>query len=256
VNPLLALGIAAIVAGLGRRARALSGDGSIAATAVGTSILAFAGWPGLAVLGVFFLGSTAVSRLASAAAPRSDQADTEVRDWRQVLANGGAAMVGATGELLRPGLGLWLVSVSLAAAAADTWATAFGGMSRTPPRDVLRRIPVPAGTSGGVTWFGMVGGLMGATLVGLVAASMGRSGPLYLASTAIGFVSMLVDSMLGSAGQARFHCSACDLPTERRVHRCGHRTEWRRGWRWLDNNGVNAVATGFALLVGLVAWFW
>jgi len=255
VHPVLALAISGLVAGLGWRLRALSADGAVTAVAIGLAILTFIGWPGLAILGTFFLTSTFVSRVAAAADPGSEQAKTEIRDRWQVLANGGAAAAGALAEPVVSGLGIWLVSIILAAAGGDTWATAFGRMSPRPPRDLLTRVRVPPGTSGGVTWFGTTGGLMGATVIGLVAASVTGYWPLYFAAAAIGFGAMLFDSVLGSAVQARFHCGRCDQPTERRIHDCGAPASWKRGWRWLDNNAVNAVTTVVAGLVGLAAWW-
>ncbi|MBL8985422.1 MAG: DUF92 domain-containing protein [Gemmatimonadetes bacterium] len=252
---LLAAGVSAAIATVAWILRALSVRGALAALAVGTLILWPTGWPGCAVLGTFFVGSTLVSRIAARAAGPSDQADTQTRDERQVFANGGLAAFGATAEWIAPGLGFWLATVALAASGADTWATAFGSLSPRPPRDILTRRPVPAGTSGGVTWFGSSGGFMGAASVGLVAVTMGGPGPLLLAAAFIGQAAMLFDSVLGSAWQAGFHCARCDLPTERRIHRCGARTTLTRGRAWLDNDGVNALAGGAALVLGIVSWW-
>ena len=87
------------------------------------------------------------------------------RDTWQVLANGGAAAASAIMPIL-PEAVLWMVTASLVAAAADTWATSFGGWSRTDPRHILRSQPVPPGTSGGVTLLGSAGALAGAASVG------------------------------------------------------------------------------------------
>jgi uncharacterized protein (TIGR00297 family) len=251
---LLALAISAVVAGLGWWRRALTADGAAAATAIGTAIVSQTGTTGLAVLGTFFVGSTFVSRVASRIDPASEQSRTEVRDARQVLANGGVAALGAFAEPWVPGLGLWLVTIALAAAGGDTWSTAFGRLSPRPPRDIVTRQPVPAGTSGGVSWFGTTGGLVGATLIGLVAATVSGQWSLYPAATLIGFVAMLADSVLGSRWQARFHCARCGLATERRRHDCGSATDRVGGWGWLDNDAVNATATVFAGVVGVVTW--
>lgn len=253
---MLALTIAAAVSWLGWWRRALSADGAVAATGIGLAILFFTGFDGLAVLGTFFVGSTFVSRVASQVEPTSDQAQTERRDRWQVLANGGAAAGGALAELLVGGLGLWLVTIGLAAAGSDTWSTAFGRLSPRAPRDLITRRPVPPGTSGGVTWFGTTGGLVGATLIGLVGATVSANWRLYLAATGLGFGAMVIDSFLGSKWQARFSCPRCEVGTERRHHDCGTATRHARGWPWLDNNGVNAVATAIAVLLGLMAWSW
>lgn len=251
----LAVGVSAAIAGLAWMFRALSGRGALAAAVVGAAILWPTGWAGCAVLGAFFVGSTLVSRVAARVTGPSDQADTQIRDHRQVFANGGFAGLGATAEWLAPGLGFWLATVSLAASGADTWATAFGGLSPRPPRDILTRQPVPAGTSGGVTWFGSSGGFMGAASIGLVAVSVGGPGRLLLAAAFIGQGAMLLDSILGSAWQARLHCPRCDAPTERPIHRCGTPADLIRGRAWLDNDAVNALASGAALVAGLVTWW-
>jgi uncharacterized membrane protein len=170
-----------------------------------------------------------------------------------VLANGGAAALGACTELLVPGLGLWALTGALAAASADTWATSLGAFSRHPPRDLLSGTPVPRGSSGAVSVVGMLGGIAGGALVAGVAALAGRDVGLLPAGLAIGVGGMLLDSLLGSSVQARFSCPVCAEPSERRRHRCGRPTQLVGGWRWLDNDGVNAVLT---LLSGLAAATW
>ena len=64
---------------------------------------------------------------------------------------------------------------------------------------------------------------------------------------------MIADSILGATLQAHRHCDRCDEPTERVVHRCGSLTRQTRGLRWLDNDGVNAIATvaGATVAVGV-----
>jgi len=249
-----AFALSAAIAATAWRLRALTGDGAVAAIAVGTAILATTGWPGCAVLGAFFGSSSLVSRLWSRAGDEACEAKGETRDRWQVLANGGVAAVAAIAAHRIPGLGIWLVTIVLAAAASDTWATALGALSTRPPRDILRGARVAPGTSGGVTWLGTGGGLAGAALVGLVGLGVTGSWILFTATAAIGFGAMVVDSMLGASVQGRFHCPRCDRATERRIHRCGERVQHQRGWRWLDNDGVNAMATGFAALAGLAFW--
>lgn len=250
----LAMAISAAVAVAAWRLRALSVDGAIAATAIGAAILTPLGWAGLAVLGTFFGSSTLVSRLATIARDAGREADRETRDARQVLANGGVAALGALAEFRTPGLGLWLVTIGLAAAGGDTWATALGSLSPRPPRDLLTWRQVRAGQSGGVTWFGSSGGLLGAALVGLAASAVGGSGRLFLTAALTGAGAMLIDSGLGSALQARFRCESCGEDTEQRRHRCGSATIPTRGIRWIDNDTVNAMASGCAVAAGLLLW--
>ena len=253
VTPPLALLLGVLVAGVAWRARSLSTSGAIAAAAVGAAVLAGAGWWGGVALVTFFVGSSTVSRLCPDPAAASGETKGGERDAGQVLANGGAPAAGALLGLLAPGASLWIVTMGLAAAAADTWATSFGALSRTPPRSIVSGKRVPPGTSGGVTMVGSLGGILGATTLALIGRLATRDPRLATGALLIGTAGMFLDSLLGALAQARFHCPNCDVTTERPVHRCGARTVQIGGIRWLTNDGVNALATSAATFAG---WWW
>ena len=236
------------------RAGTLTLSGAVAAWTVGTLVLYGTGWNGGAVLAAFFISSNLVSRVGPQRTlvqldPKSDR-----RDLWQVYANGGAA---AAGALAAPGeLGLWLVTATLAAAAADTWATSLGTRRGMAPRLLGFGRTVPPGTNGGMTLIGSAGGVMGALIVSATGALASGTVAMILAGTLIGFSGMVVDSILGAALQGRFHCPTCDEVSEWRVHRCGRPTVFKGGVRWLDNDMVNLLATAFAAGVALVSWRW
>lgn len=242
VTPPLALGLALAVALIAWVAQALSADGAVAAWLVGTLVLGLLGWSGGAVLLAFFLPSTLVGRWGTRPTGVSD-ARGERRDAVQVLANGGAAALGACAELLAKGLGFWVLTGALATAAADTWATSLGSRSLHEPKHLLRRNAVPRGTSGAVSWFGTLGGGLGALSVAATATLVMRAPRGGLVVLLIGIAGMFLDSLLGATVQGRLRCPACAVSSERRRHRCGARTERVGGWHWLDNDGVNALAT-------------
>ena len=253
--PALAAAIAAPLAFAAWRARTLDPGGALAAWGVGAAVLAAAGWTGGAVLLTFFISASALSRIPPALPLALDPKGSR-RDARQVYANGGGATFGAllvVAGVLPPTAGIWIVTASLAAAGADTWATSIGGASRVGPRDLLSGQPVPPGTSGGVTRLGTAGAAAGAFLISLPAAFSGHSAIL-AAGTIIGMGGMLLDSALGATVQARFCCPRCGTRSEWPQHRCGTRTRHEGGWRWLTNDGVNAIATGTAALAGWAAW--
>jgi uncharacterized protein (TIGR00297 family) len=212
------------------------------------------GWNGGAVLAAFFISSNLVSRVGPHRAPVRLDTKGDRRDVRQVYANGGvaaAAAVAAAGDL-----GLWLVTATLAAAAADSWATSLGTRSGMNPRLLGFGRSVPPGTSGGMTLIGSAGGAVGALIVSGTGALMTGTVALLPAGTLIGLAGMVVDSVLGAVLQGRFHCQTCDEPSEWRVHRCGRPTGLRGGLRWLDNDMVNFLATAFAAGVALWCWRW
>jgi len=233
-------------------ARALRPSGAAAAAALGTVVLAAAGWPGGLILLAFFLPASAISRLWPGP-PSSLDAKDDRRDGWQVLANGAAPAVAVA--FLGPGSALLAFSAGLAAASADTWATAVGMQSRTPPRHILRGGVVPRGTSGGVTALGSAGAVVGAGLVALAAApALGWRGAAV--AFGVGMGGMLLDSALGAGLQGRFRCPKCNADSERKVHRCGGVTQHLGGCPWLTNDGVNALVTTSATAVGWAAWAW
>ena len=217
---------------------------------MGIVILASTAWAGALVLAAFFVPTTLAGRATAARAPELER-QAEVRSARQVLANGGAAMLGSLLEFRSPGSGVWVLTVSLAAASADTWATSIGRLSPTLPTLLGTRTRVPPGTSGGVSWWGTAGAAIGALLVALTGLVTLPETRLVGLAFAIGWGGMFFDSALGARAQARFRCPRCASLTERRWHDCGTRTTLESGWRWLDNDSVNLLATLTAALIGV-----
>jgi uncharacterized protein (TIGR00297 family) len=211
------------------------------------------GWIGGAVLAAFFVSSSLVSRLEAGAPPKQLDPKSARRDLWQVYANGGMAALGA----LLPAdiaLRMWLLTGSLAAAAADTWATSVGVTSKVPPRLLWSGRTVLAGTNGAVTLRGNLGAIVGALVVS-ASGAIGAGLPLLLPlGTLIGFAGMLVDSFLGAVFQGRFHCIQCDQASEWRTHRCGSPTVRTGGVTWLNNDAVNFLACSFAASASWIAW--
>jgi uncharacterized protein (TIGR00297 family) len=248
-------GLSAFAAFAGVVAGALTPTAGVMAAGVGTAIGIGTGWPGLLALGAFFVTASTVSILAERFQPGWSDAKGNRRDPRQVLANGGvAAVAGLVGLVLSREAALWIVVPSLAAASSDTWATAVGALSRRDPMHLVRRTRVPKGTSGGVSLIGTAGGILGAAVVAFTPRVAGAPLSLCLAAFALGILGMVADSMLGGTVQGRYFCPECRLPSERPVHRCGIRTRPAGGKPWLDNDGVNLLATLFAGLAGLGWW--
>ncbi|MEP6689399.1 MAG: DUF92 domain-containing protein [Gemmatimonadales bacterium] len=252
----LAVPVAAVAAGaaalLAWRTRSLTSGGALAAWAIGAAVLAGTGWAGGAVLAAFFVSSSGLGRLAPE--PAGLDPKGERRDARQVGANGGPAALGALLGLHDPSLGLWILTGSLAAAAADTWATSIGGWSRTLPRRLLVGVEVARGTSGGMTIAGTLGAAAGALLVAATGAAGGGAAVLLPVGTLIGFAGMVADSALGSGWQGRFYCPVCERASEWPRHRCGARTVQVGGVSWLDNDGVNLAATALGAALAGAAW--
>jgi uncharacterized protein (TIGR00297 family) len=254
--PRAAVGVllAGWVAWMARRSRALSRSGSIAATCVGAASVA-AGWSWGALLMVFFVTSTLLSRVGRGAKERRTDgivAKGGERDAIQVMANGGVFAVCAVAFAISPASG-WqaLAAGALAASTADTWATEIGTLVGRSPRSIVSLRVVPAGTSGGVTIPGTLASVAGAAMIGAVARFLGWPPAVAWWALAGGVAGAVADSVVGAVWQTRRRCPACNILTERRVHPCGTVTLPAGGVAWLDNDAVNALS---AVCGAVVCW--
>ena len=262
--------LATAIAALAWRARALTRSGAFAAAIVGACAVA-AGWSWGAMLLAFFASATLLSRVRrgeKALRTAGVAAKDDERDAIQVLANGALFAAAAVMFKLRwaaawgtvdpsPALtASWMVlgAGAISAACADTWSTEIGTLARTPPRLITTRRPVPAGTSGGVTVYGLLGMAGGALFMGATAWSVRWPPRVAVAAVAGGIAGALADSFLGATVQAKRRCPRCGALTERDVHDCGTETEPAGGIAWLDNDAVNALATGVGALAAFAAW--
>jgi uncharacterized protein (TIGR00297 family) len=249
------LGISTAISLAGWRADALTARGAVVATGVGTAIMGGASWPGAVLLGGFFGSSSALSRLERSHGVASKGS---TRDEWQVLANGGiaalAALLSAPLGATRSHAGL---AGALAAATADTWATALGSTSPTRPRMLLSGSIARPGISGAVTPRGTFAAVAGATAIaGLHGASLrGNASPWRDVATTLlaGVAGSLVDSALGETVQERRYCPGCDAWTEARVHRCGTPTLHAGGVPGITNDVVNLACTLTGALAAMLA---
>jgi len=245
--------LAVAIAYAARRARSLSTTGAVAAAIVGALAVA-AGWDWGILLITYFASSSALSRHGRIDKERRTAAIVAKggeRDAVQVAANGLVFALAALGFLLHSDA-RWLAlgAGSLAASAADSWATEIGTLYGGSPRSILTWRSVPAGTSGGVSTIGSLAAVGGALFVALVAALLGwRSA----ATSALvgGVAGALIDSLLGATLQRRRWCPACQRETERTTHDCGTPTTPRGGLAWLDNDMVNLVSNAAGGLLAL-----
>lgn len=245
--------LAALIATAARRTRSLSASGAAAAAVVGTLAVA-AGWAWGALLILYFAFSTLLSHLGRDVKERRTAGVVVKggeRDAAQVLANGGLFAAAALVTLVRPDV-RWIVlgAASLAASAADTWATEIGTLYGGEPRSVLapwRR--VPAGTSGGVSLIGTVGAVAGALVIAGIVLALGWTWFVGQRVFIGGLVGTLADSLLGATIQGRRWCDRCDRSTERLVHDCGTSTRTAGGLAWLDNDLVNFLSNAVGGIV-------
>lgn len=270
---ILGLVISALISWLAYRREALSKSGMAGAMLTGTFIFGGGGWIWGALLITFFVLSSLLShyREATKAQLAEKFAKGSRRDFAQALANGGAAMLLALANALRPHPALFFACVgALATVNADTWATELGVLSRKLPRLITTGRPVERGTSGGVSAAGTLATLAGGASIGLAAVifggldrAFGGAGvpgaalPLVIAAALGGLAGSLCDSLLGATAQAIYYSPARQKETEKTIDPDGTPNEHLRGWRWLNNDWVNFISSlcGAAVAALLVLTF-
>jgi len=261
---LLGLALSAAIGGLGYWRGALSASGVVGALITGTFIFGLGGIIWGLVLIAFFVSSSALShyRAAQKAHLEEEFEKGRRRDLGQALANGGWGTVLAIAVALVGRESGWYSLAALgyfgamATVNADTWATELGVLSAEQPRLITTGRSVPVGTSGAITRRGTLAALTGSTFIALCAFSFIQAASLVTTSqwrlsdwfvlpvaTMAGLVGAMLDSLLGATVQRIYFCEKCQKETESHRHRCGHIAKPLRGWRWLNNDGVNFMSS-------------
>lgn len=263
---LVGFGLGALVALPAWRLGALSPSGAVAAALLGGLTYGIGGWPAALLLILFFASSSLLTKLFTRR--KRGVAKTFAkggrRDWAQVLANGGPALLvllPATTGFFSPALAWAAYAGALATVNADTWATELGVLSPGQPQLITTGKRVAKGTSGGVSLWGTAAAFAGAALIAFFAGWLAAGFFLFtflFATVIAGLLGCFFDSLLGATVQAIYYCPKCKKETERHpLHTCGTKTTLRRGWRWLDNDRVNFLSAVFGALAALAATqFW
>lgn len=256
----LGLLLSLAVAWAAYRKKSLSVSGLYAAVVLGTLIYLLGGLLFWAILILFFISSSLLSkfRRKDKVLIEQDFAKTGNRDWLQVLANG-AVGLGFAAAWRVTGDSLFAVGyiATFATVNADTWATEIGILSSRPPVGILTFKPVTPGASGAISFLGTSAALAGAIFIalvsglGLMLTDPGSFSFLLVLAGGIsgGIFGCLTDSLLGATVQAAYRCPVCGKLTERKIHH-QQTTQLVRGFRFFHNDMVNLASS---LLGGLLA---
>jgi uncharacterized protein (TIGR00297 family) len=271
-NVILGVAISGVVARASLSLKFLSASGATATFLLASNIFSMGGIVWTVPIMTFFVLSSILSKIGKAQKKKYDLIFEKgsQRDMGQVFANGGIGWLlmiwysFVTDSTLRDLIYIGYLG-TIAAVQADTWATEIGTMVRNPkPISIVNFKPVPAGTSGGITFIGTIGALLGACVICASAwlsnwEKMAELGALY--SFALiggsGLLASLVDSFLGATLQAQYYDPIRQKITER-THSLKEdgsliENELQKGYRWMDNDLVNFICgmtgAGMAILL-------
>ena len=234
-----------VLARVAYQLRALSTDGALGAFVLGLFVFGIGGWKFVLPMGSFFLVSSFLSKIGKEGKKIRQLAigKGSRRNVVQVYANGGVPMLLAIWWFYNPSEILYVAYLaSVAAAAADTWATEIGFYANEAPRNCITFRRMEPGASGGVTLLGTVGALLGAGLIALSGRFLMTDTSALTLVVAAGFTANFFDSVLGAIVQAKYVCDGCNKQVEV-AHHCDKKTTLFSGSGLINNDSVNLLCT-------------
>lgn len=229
--------------------RALTASGAAAAFIVGSVVFCFGGIEAAVVLIAFFISGSLLTSLNTSA--------KSARDWKQVLANGLAPVIGVLLTTFLPVIreqATMFFLCSLATATADTWATEIGMRYGKRVYNVFTFRPMQKGLSGGVSVVGIIAGIFGAMFIAVLPLLPFWQGDkmcglvlvnIFLVVAIAGVVGSLIDSLLGATVQAKYQNDGIYI--EENVAGAARVS----GISFIGNNAVNLISTIWGGLVGV-----
>jgi uncharacterized protein (TIGR00297 family) len=181
----------------------VSRGGALGGFLVGTLIYACLGPQGFAVLALFVVGGSLLTRLGYARKRRAGTAEAGGgrRGARNALANCSVALICALLATLTSSQAFMAAFVaSLGAAFADTAESEVGQLYGRAPRLITTLRRVPPGTDGAVSLPGTLAGLAAAALTAVLAYALGLivSPTSMIPVTLAAFLGTVADSLLGA----------------------------------------------------------
>jgi uncharacterized membrane protein len=159
---------------------------------------------------------------------------------------------------------LWSLYIAhYSCAAADTWASELGILSRGKPRLVttLFLAEVPHGTNGGMSWFGTGASVAGGAFIGFLFWAMSflildaqkrAQYPMILVGLICGFLGSLIDSLLGATVQATYYSRERKCIVKKPRSGSSNDVECVCGYDLLSNEAVNF----FSILLTMLLSVW
>ncbi|MCR4416846.1 MAG: DUF92 domain-containing protein [Ignavibacteria bacterium] len=217
-------------------------------------IFGIGGWKWTIPILTFFIFSSLLSKIAEKISKKDVSSIFEKgsqRDYKQVLANGGVPLLiivlGNLVPLKIDWYSIYLLSIAIAT--ADTWSTEFGTLFAKNVYLITNFRKVTPGISGGISFIGTLGGVLGSILI---IFSAGFFIPLnlkiFLSIVFYALLGNLFDSLMGATIQVIYKCSICGKLTEKKFH-CSKETDYHKGIKFIDNDMVNLGSVFFISLV-------
>ena len=229
-------------------------DGIVAAFLTAITLYSLGGvWIATSLLVFFVLGSL-ISKIKNDYKIKAEslQDDSGARNWKQVLANSLPACIIVWIAYLIPDKSFILLPAFgvFSAAAADTFSSELGMMSKGKVFNILNGKPMPGGLSGGVSFAGLLAGLFGSILVStLVIPQFGMKGFIFI--TVLGFFGSILDSIIGVVLQSQYVGEDGQLQDKKNLKD----DKPVKGLKIITNNAVNFITLSLIMISGQIFVF-
>ena len=179
----------------------LSLSGFLSASLMAALITGLGGSFYLIPIIIFFISSTIISKLGNSTKHKI----SINRSVSQVISNGGIPLlICVINHFYQHDILYFAFLASVAAANSDTWGTEIGKFSKVRPVDIISRVTLPKGESGGITNIGLLGSVIGSFIIGISGYLFINSLKYVLLVSISGCLGAIFDSILGSTLQGRF----------------------------------------------------
>ncbi len=234
---------------------AITRGGLFAAAVLGSALFVFGSWLSFLALVLFFILGSVVSHIGRSIKKSAVRLHEQrgARGAYQVAANGLPALIMAAAYFFT-GMECFLAAVvaCFAGAAADTFSSEIGMLSKKDPVSIINFKPIQRGLSGGVTPLGVAAGFVGAVLISIT--GLHEFGFKIIVNSVIsGMVCTAVDSLLGAAIQAKYILPSDNSLTERSSED-GAPLVLAHGVKWINNSVVNFISIFICGMLSAVLW--
>lgn len=241
--------VAMLVLLVAYKLKSITVDGMVTALLVAVTLYALSGYlVGIALIAFFILGSLASKiKNKTKVLAESVQEKRGPRTWKQVIANSFPAILLSWLYLIFPQANyLLLLAFSVfSAATADTISSEIGMLSKENAFHILTFRKHPRGLSGGVTFTGLLAGVVGSFLISLlVFIQYGLVEYILVAS--LGVFGTLIDSILGALLQRKYQTEQGILVESVE----GSSSTPVKGFKLISNNVINFITLNVVVLGG------
>jgi len=261
LNALIGTGLSTIIASMAYKRQSLTISGVIAAIIFATMIYVFGGLFLWALLMVFFISSSIITKMNKRRLKKHIDDEKKGRSYKQVIANAFVAtLFSFLFFLLKDEIYVVAAAASIAASNADTWASEIGTLSKGKNYNILTLKPMDKGLSGAVTVLGILASGAGAFIISLFFVVLFSFDSGFDMTSVLtygviiffgGFIGALIDSVFGALIQAKYKDTTTGKVFEN-THVATGTFVLVSGFTIITNDAVNLLSALFASIMTVV----